>query len=86
MGANKESIKIIGEHTDHFAQGFFVYDSKKAGAMTFRICALGHDRFAQRISSARPISLPVISRLFFKHVTFCETWTKGGTFLAELAL
>ena len=31
VGANKESIKIIGENTDHFAQGYFVYDSKKAG-------------------------------------------------------
>ena len=29
VGANKESIKIIGENTDNFAQGYFVYDSKK---------------------------------------------------------
>src|SRR6266498_2670959 len=34
VGANKESIKIIGENTDHFAQGYFVFDSKKSGAMT----------------------------------------------------
>ena len=34
VGANKNSIKIIGEQTDNFAQGYFVYDSKKAGAMT----------------------------------------------------
>ncbi|MCC5805216.1 MAG: pyruvate:ferredoxin (flavodoxin) oxidoreductase [Opitutales bacterium] len=34
VGANKNSIKIIGEETDNFAQGYFVYDSKKAGAMT----------------------------------------------------
>ena len=34
VGANKNSIKIIGEGTDNFAQGYFVYDSKKAGAMT----------------------------------------------------
>jgi len=34
VGANKNSIKIIGEGTDHFAQGFFVYDSKKAGSVT----------------------------------------------------
>ena len=34
VGANKESIKSIGENTDHYAQGFFVYDSKKAGAVT----------------------------------------------------
>jgi pyruvate-ferredoxin/flavodoxin oxidoreductase len=34
VGANKNSIKIIGEETDNYAQGYFVYDSKKAGAVT----------------------------------------------------
>jgi len=34
VGANKNSIKIIGEETGNFAQGYFVYDSKKAGAIT----------------------------------------------------
>ena len=34
VGANKSSIKIIGEQTDRFAQGYFVYDSKKAGSVT----------------------------------------------------
>ncbi|HEV2171426.1 MAG TPA: hypothetical protein VGR40_10780, partial [Candidatus Binatus sp.] len=34
VGANKNSIKIIGENTDNYAQGYFVYDSKKSGAMT----------------------------------------------------
>ena len=34
VGANKNSIKMIGEGTDNYAQGYFVYDSKKAGAMT----------------------------------------------------
>ncbi|GAB4544979.1 MAG: pyruvate:ferredoxin (flavodoxin) oxidoreductase [Anaerolineales bacterium] len=34
VGANKNSIKIIGEETDNFAQGYFVYDSKKSGQMT----------------------------------------------------
>jgi pyruvate-ferredoxin/flavodoxin oxidoreductase len=34
VGANKNSIKIIGEGTDNYAQGYFVYDSKKSGAMT----------------------------------------------------
>jgi pyruvate-ferredoxin/flavodoxin oxidoreductase len=33
VGANKNSIKIIGEDTDNYAQGYFVYDSKKSGAM-----------------------------------------------------
>ena len=43
VGANKNSIKIIGENTDHFAQGYFVYDSKKSGAMT-----ISHLRFGPR--------------------------------------
>ncbi len=34
VGANKNSVKIIGEGTDNYAQGYFVYDSKKAGAVT----------------------------------------------------
>lgn len=34
VGANKNSIKIIGEGTDRWVQGYFVYDSRKAGAMT----------------------------------------------------
>jgi len=34
VGANKNSIKIIGEETDNYAQGYFVYDSKKAGSVT----------------------------------------------------
>jgi pyruvate-ferredoxin/flavodoxin oxidoreductase len=40
VGANKNSIKIIGEETEHFAQGYFVYDSKKSGART-----ISHLRF-----------------------------------------
>jgi len=34
VGANKNSIKIIGSQTDNYAQGYFVYDSKKSGSMT----------------------------------------------------
>ena len=34
VGANKSSVKIIGEETDLYAQGYFVYDSKKAGSVT----------------------------------------------------
>ena len=42
VGANKNSIKIIGDHTDLFAQGYFVYDSKKSGSIT-----ISHLRFGQ---------------------------------------
>ena len=43
VGANKESIKIIGENTPFYAQAYFVYDSKKAGSMT-----ISHLRFGPR--------------------------------------
>ena len=48
VGANKASVKIIGEGTDLFSQGHFVYDSKKSGAVT-----VSHLRFGPR-GSARP--------------------------------
>ena len=43
VGANKNSIKIIGSDTDNYAQGYFVYDSKKAGAMTVSHLRFGAD-------------------------------------------
>ncbi|NJR60022.1 MAG: pyruvate:ferredoxin (flavodoxin) oxidoreductase [Cyanobacteria bacterium CRU_2_1] len=43
VGANKNSIKIIGEETDDYAQGYFVYDSKKSGSVT-----ISHLRFGSR--------------------------------------
>ncbi len=43
VGANKNSIKIIGQETDNYAQGYFVYDSKKAGARTISHLRFGPD-------------------------------------------
>ncbi len=43
VGANKNSIKIIGEETPNFAQGYFVYDSKKSGARTISHLRFGPD-------------------------------------------
>jgi pyruvate-ferredoxin/flavodoxin oxidoreductase len=43
VGGNKNSIKIIGEDTDNYAQGYFVYDSKKAGSVT-----ISHLRFGPK--------------------------------------
>ena len=43
VGANKNSIKIIGEETEGYAQGFFVYDSKKSGSMTTSHLRFGPD-------------------------------------------
>ncbi|MEN8163831.1 MAG: pyruvate:ferredoxin (flavodoxin) oxidoreductase, partial [Acidobacteriota bacterium] len=62
VGANKNSIKIIGEETDNFAQGYFVYDSKKAGAIT-----ISHLRFGPR---------PIRSTYLVKKANFvaCHQW------------
>ncbi|MDX2242945.1 MAG: pyruvate:ferredoxin (flavodoxin) oxidoreductase, partial [Leptolyngbyaceae cyanobacterium bins.302] len=52
VGANKNSIKIIGEETENYAQGYFVYDSKKSGSVT-----ISHLRFgSQPIHSSYLIS------------------------------
>jgi pyruvate-ferredoxin/flavodoxin oxidoreductase len=56
VGANKNTIKIIGEETDNFAQAYFVYDSKKSGAVT-----ISHLRFGPK-----PIRAPyLISKASF---------------------
>ena len=56
VGANKNTIKIIGEETDLFAQGYFVYDSKKSGAMT-----ISHLRFGPR---------PIAAHYLIKRASF----------------
>src|SRR6185436_9287377 len=81
VSANKNSIKIIGEETPNYAQGYFVYDSKKAGAVT-----ISHLRFG-----ARPIqSAYLIQRANFVAVhqfNFLERYdvlslaSNGATFL-----
>ncbi|MBB6624446.1 pyruvate:ferredoxin (flavodoxin) oxidoreductase [Clostridium gasigenes] len=50
VGANKSAIKIIGDHTDMFAQGYFAYDSKKSGGIT-----VSHLRFGKK-----PIKSPYL--------------------------
>ena len=81
VGANKDSIKIIGDNTDMFAQGYFFYDSKKSGGIT-----VSHLRFG---------SSPITSTYFINKANFvachCPSYvTKydmvqdlvpGGTFL-----
>jgi pyruvate-ferredoxin/flavodoxin oxidoreductase len=81
VGANKNSIKIIGENTDLFAQGYFVYDSKKSGART-----VSHLRFGPH-----PIKAPyLITRAdfiachqfnFTEKVEMLNLIKPGGTFL-----
>jgi pyruvate-ferredoxin/flavodoxin oxidoreductase len=81
VGANKNSIKIIGEETENFAQGFFVYDSKKSGAKT-----VSHLRFGPK-----PIKAPyLISKanfvachqfLFAEKIEMLQYANPGAVFL-----
>ncbi|MEI6786491.1 MAG: 2-oxoacid:acceptor oxidoreductase family protein, partial [Verrucomicrobiota bacterium] len=85
VGANKNSIKIIGENTDNYAQGYFVYDSKKAGAVT-----ISHLRFGPK-----PIrSIYLVSKanfvachqpIFLDRYDMLKDLVPGGTFLLNTA-
>jgi len=81
VGANKNSIKIIGEHTDNYAQGYFVYDSKKSGAMT-----VSHLRFGpQPIHSSYLISRANLVAchqwIFLERYDMLSALVPGGVFL-----
>ncbi len=81
VGANKNSIKIIGENTPNFAQGYFVYDSKKAGSIT-----TSHLRFGlQEIRSAYLITeaqfIGCHHWVFLVMVDLVKYLKKGGTLL-----
>ncbi|MEW6382248.1 MAG: pyruvate:ferredoxin (flavodoxin) oxidoreductase [bacterium] len=81
VGANKNSIKIIGEGTDNYAQGYFVYDSKKAGSVT-----ISHLRFGKK-----PIHSPYLIQqanfiachqpVFLERYDMLSTAAQGATFL-----
>src|SRR5271157_3193218 len=81
VGANKNSIKIIGENTDNYGQGYFVYDSKKSGAMT-----VSHLRFGpQPIRSSYLISkanfVACHQWIFLERYDMLSTLVPGGVFL-----
>ncbi len=81
VGANKNTIKIIGEETDNFAQGYFVYDSKKSGSTT-----VSHLRFGKKpIKSTYLISkanfIGVHQFTFLEKFDILEKMNEGGTFL-----
>jgi pyruvate-ferredoxin/flavodoxin oxidoreductase len=81
VGANKNSVKIIGEDTPNYAQGYFQYDSKKAGAVT-----VSHLRFGPRpirqtclITSANFIACHQF--VFLEKFDMLEDAAPGATFL-----
>jgi pyruvate-ferredoxin/flavodoxin oxidoreductase len=81
VGANKNSIKIIGEETPNYVQGYFVYDSKKSGSRT-----ISHLRFGPRpIKSTyliRHANFVAVHQFgFFERFNVLETAVKGATLL-----
>jgi pyruvate-ferredoxin/flavodoxin oxidoreductase len=81
VGANKNSIKIIGKATDYYAKGYFVYDSKRAGAMT-----ISHLRFSPNpIRSTYLIQqaefLACHAFHFLERYDMLKSLKQGGTFL-----
>ncbi|PHQ57549.1 MAG: pyruvate:ferredoxin (flavodoxin) oxidoreductase [Lutibacter sp.] len=81
VGANKNSIKIIGETTDNYVQGYFVYDSKKAGAQTVSHLRFGPDPIYSTylISDANFIACHQFS--FINKYDVLTNIKEGGTFL-----
>ena len=83
VGANKNSIKIIGDHTDKFIQAYFQYDSKKTGGIT-----ISHLRFGDK-----PIKAPYYitkadfvachNSAYLKKYDMVEDIKPGGTFLLD---
>ena len=81
VGANRNSIKIIGEQTDNYAQAYFVYDSKKAGAVT-----VSHLRFGKKLIR-RPYLISKADFIACHNSAFLEQFDmltparEGATFL-----
>ena len=83
VGANKASVKIIGDHTDLYAQGYFVYDSKKSGSRT-----VSHLRFGLRpitssylIGPGQATFVACHQFVFLQQIDVLELAAPGATFL-----
>jgi pyruvate-ferredoxin/flavodoxin oxidoreductase len=81
VGANKNSIKIIGEETDNFAQGYFVYDSKKSGAITISHLRFGPKPLHSSYLITRASFVACHQFSFLERVDVLKYAEKGATFL-----
>jgi pyruvate-ferredoxin/flavodoxin oxidoreductase len=81
VSANKNSIKIIGDNTDFYAQGYFVYDSKKSGATTVSHLRFGPDpiRSAYLIEKANFVACHQFQ--FLEKLDMLKHAREGSTFL-----
>ncbi len=81
VGANKNSIKIIGGKTDNYAQGYFVYDSKKAGAITVSHLRFGKNKIMKPYLVSRANFLACHNFSFLEKYDMLRNVIEGGTFL-----
>ncbi|MEK6626116.1 MAG: pyruvate:ferredoxin (flavodoxin) oxidoreductase, partial [Bdellovibrionota bacterium] len=81
VSANKNSIKIIGEETENFAQGYFVYDSKKSGSVTTSYLRFGKNpiRSSYLINTANFVACHQFQ--FLEQFDVLEKAGQGATFL-----
>ena len=81
VGANKNSIKIIGENTDNYAQGYFVYDSKKSGAMTVSHLRFGPKPIRSTYLVSRANFVACHQWIFLERYDMLSALDPGGVFL-----
>ena len=81
VGANKNSIKIIGDETENFAQGYFVYDSKKSGATTISHLRFGPKPIKSTYLIDRADFLACHKFGFLEKYDMLASVVPGGTFL-----
>src|SRR6266581_280940 len=85
VGANKNSIKIIGEETDNYAQGYFVYDSKKSGSITISHLRFGpHPIHAPYLIGNNQANFVACHQFtFLERVDVLKYAKPGGVFLLD---
>ena len=81
VGANKNSIKIIGEETNNFAQGYFVYDSKKSGSMTVSHLRFGPEPIRSTYLVTKANFVACHQPIFLERYDMLSDAIPGGTFL-----
>ncbi|MFU8847756.1 MAG: pyruvate:ferredoxin (flavodoxin) oxidoreductase [Opitutales bacterium] len=81
VGANKNSVKIIGEETDNYAQGYFVYDSKKSGAVTISHLRFGPDKIRAPYLIKNASFIGCHQAQFLEQYEVLEFAAPGGVFL-----
>ena len=86
VGANKNSIKIIGENTPNYAQGYFVYDSKKSGSMTVSHLRFGHDPIRANYLISRANFIACHQPGFLDRYDMLADAVEGGVFLLNTPL